>query len=123
MEGSQFMRRTLLLLATLLAASLLGAQPSHADFAVCTDAYVNTFRQVPRDSSGSRFFWSPGQVDCHEFWRLPFSTPAGTRWIRLIGDADARRGLVLAARDMRNVLRERSAVTRAIDEDLARLPF
>ena len=83
------MRRTLLLLATLLAASLLGAQPSHADFAVCTDAYVNTFRQVPRDSSGSRFFWSPGQVDCHEFWRLPFSTPAGTRWIRLIGDADA----------------------------------
>jgi hypothetical protein len=31
--------------------------------------------------------------------------------------------LVLAARDMRNVLRERSAVTRAIDEDLARLPF
>lgn len=42
---------------------------------------------------------------------------------RAIGDADARRGLVLAARDMRNVLRERSAVTRAIDEDLARLPF
>lgn len=39
------------------------------------------------------YAWSPGQVDCHEFWSFSFPTPAGERWIRLIGDRNAARGL------------------------------
>jgi glycosyltransferase involved in cell wall biosynthesis len=42
---------------------------------------------------------------------------------RALRDADARSGLVLAARDLRNVLRERSRVSRAIDDDLGRLRY
>jgi hypothetical protein len=79
------MRRTLVLLATLLAASLFSVQPSRAQFAVCSDEYVDSFRVL---ASAGGFSWYPGQLDCHEFWRDSFSTPAGTRWIRLIGDSD-----------------------------------
>lgn len=76
------MRRTLVLLATLLAASLFSAQPSRAQFAECSDRYISSFR-----SAG--YGWSPGQVDCDELWRFEFATPDGPRWIRLIGDRTA----------------------------------
>ncbi|MGH6951277.1 MAG: hypothetical protein ACREH4_10410, partial [Vitreimonas sp.] len=107
------MRRTLVLLATLLAASLLSVQPSRAQFAECTDSYVSKFR-VGRTEGG--FTWYPGQLDCHEFWRFSFSTPAGPRWVRLIGDRDAgpqrvppggieaiREGALRATAQMRNL--------------------
>jgi hypothetical protein len=84
------MRRALVLLFVLLATSLTGVRPSQAQFAECTNEYINSFC-VPA------YGWSPGQVDCHEFWRLSFHTPAGERWIRLIGDRDAAIGLPAGA--------------------------
>jgi len=84
------MRRALLLLFALAAISLGGVRPSQAQFTECTQDYIDRFR-IAGDATEPG--WSPGQVNCHEFFRYSFETPAGTRWIRLIGDENAPRSL------------------------------
>lgn len=78
------MRRALFLLAVLLATSLMGVQTSRAQFVECTPEYIASFRVPAYD-------WEPGQIDCEEFWRFQFRTPAGPRWVRLIGSRDSAR--------------------------------
>ena len=84
------MRRALLLLFALAGLSLATVPASQAQFTECTQDYIDRFR-VRGD--GVDPAWSPGQTDCHEFFRFSFSTPAGPRWIRLIGDVNAARFL------------------------------
>lgn len=77
------MRRTVMLLVVLAAASLFSVLPSRAQFVECTPGYVGSFA-VP--AIGGYPAYSPGDIDCHEFFRFEFSTPYGPRWIRAIGD-------------------------------------
>ena len=84
------MRRALLLLVLLLATSLLGAPPSSAQFVGCSPGYINSFSVPAIDDYPA---YSPGDIDCQEFFRFPFETPYGTRWIRAIGDRDVSREL------------------------------
>ncbi|MEZ6022790.1 MAG: hypothetical protein R3C16_05115 [Hyphomonadaceae bacterium] len=77
------MRRLLLLLVVLLGASTFAAGPSQAQFATCNQLYVDTFR-VPAFEGNPE--WSPGEIECVEFFRISFETPEGTRWIRGVGD-------------------------------------
>lgn len=82
------MRRTLVLLATLLAASLLGVRPSQAQFATCDHAYVASF-DVP--AYGTSPAWSAGTIECVPYFDFSFTTPHGTRHIRGVGDVNVDR--------------------------------
>jgi hypothetical protein len=77
------MQRLLLLLVVLLGASMLAVQPSQAQFAQCNQLYVNTFR-VPAFEDNPE--WSPGEIECVEYFRISLETPEGPRWIRGVGD-------------------------------------
>lgn len=77
------MRNALILLAALAATSLFGVQTSQAQFAACDSAYLERF-ETAADSEFPA--WSPGELECVEYFRFSFSTPGGTRWIRGIGD-------------------------------------
>jgi hypothetical protein len=84
-------RRTVMLLVVLTAASLFNVLPSRAQFLECSADYIGEDFRIPAEASDPG--WSPGQIHCHEFFRYSFSTPAGTRWIRLIGDEHAGRAM------------------------------
>jgi len=94
------MRRALFLMCALLAASMFDVAPSQAQFAECNHDYVRTF-DVP--AYGDDPAWSAGTIECVEYFRLSFETPAGTRWIRGVGDVNVDRliapGGIAAIRD------------------------
>jgi hypothetical protein len=94
------MRRALILVFALLAASTLNVTPSRAQFAECNHDYVRTF-DVP--AYGDDPAWSAGTIECVEYFRFEFSTPGGQRWIRGIGDVNVDRllapGAIAAVRE------------------------
>jgi len=106
------MRRTLVLLATLLAASLFGAEPSRAQLPECPDSYVAGF-----DVPATREYpaWSAGDIDCREHFIVAVDTPTGAISVRGIGDVNVaatlppggldaiRRGVALAGERMQRM--------------------
>lgn len=78
------MRRTLVLLATLLAVSLFSAQPSRAQI-MCSDEYVRLF-DVPADPHGAYPAWSAGDIECRQWFDVRIDTPHGPISVRGIGD-------------------------------------
>jgi len=88
------MRRALFLMFVLLTASMLNIAPSRAQFAECNHDYVRTFDVA---EYGDDPAWSAGTIECVEYFRLSFETPAGTRWIRGIGDVNVDRLLAPGA--------------------------
>ncbi|MBL8537110.1 MAG: hypothetical protein JNM59_06870 [Hyphomonadaceae bacterium] len=80
------MRKALLLLAVLAASSLAAVQPSEAQFETCNADYVRRFETPEQPGYPA---WSPGEIECVEYFRFSFSTPGGMRWIRGIGDVNA----------------------------------
>jgi hypothetical protein len=85
------MRNALILLVALAATSLIGVQPSRAQFVACDSAYLRRFETAAEPGYPA---WSPGELECVEYFRFSFSTPGGTRWIRGIGDVNV--GTLLA---------------------------
>jgi hypothetical protein len=77
------MRKALVLLAALALSSLAGVQPSRAQFDACTSEYLTRFEAAATPDIPA---WSPGEIECVEYFRFSFSTPGGERWIRGIGD-------------------------------------
>jgi hypothetical protein len=83
-EGTH-MRKILVLLFGLLLALLADVQSSRAQFIECDHEYVASFEV--READGD-LVWSPGTIECVEYFRFSFATPNGTRWIRGIGDVN-----------------------------------
>ncbi|MGQ0534005.1 MAG: hypothetical protein ACT4OF_15130 [Caulobacteraceae bacterium] len=78
------MRRTVVLLAALLATSLFAAQPSRAQI-MCSDEYVSSF-DVPPDPHGAYPAWTAGDIECRQWFVVPIETPHGEIAVRGIGD-------------------------------------
>jgi|CXWL01.1.fsa_nt_gi hypothetical protein len=74
------MRRAWVVLIAFVALAF-GVEPSQAQFAECSQDYVRTFEVTEGDIP-----WSPGELECVEYFRFSVSTPHGERWIRGIGD-------------------------------------
>lgn len=79
------MRRTLVLLAALVATSLLGAQPSRAQLPECPDSYVASFDVA---AIGGDPAWTAGDIDCREYFVERIDTPDGPVEVRGIGDVN-----------------------------------
>ena len=62
-------------------ALAFSVEPSQAQFAECNSDYARTFEVNAGDTR-----WSPGTIECVEYFRISVSTPRGPRWIRGIGD-------------------------------------